>query len=622
MSPTDDRSAADSADSERTLNAGYDGAGKDVPKVPHNRHDSAYLTGIDAEAEREMRDYGGDAPSDLPSIQPARGRSASFAARLQQPHRAPDYRLPPSGRNRSGSTGMAPPVTTRTSRSRQASEDGHDEEPQEEQPDPNKVIWDENDSENPQNWSDLRKWGVTLLCAQATLVVTFASSAPSSTVRQMSEDFGCSNLVGQLATSLFLAGYCAGPLIWAPLSEIIGRRPVFVVSLLIFAIFQIGDALAQNIWTLVIIRFLAATFASSPLTNAGGVIADMFDAVGRGQSMAVFSASVFLGPVCGPIAAGFLVDSYLRWRWIYWIIGIWGLASWVSIAVFLPETYHPALLKKRAERLRKEDPSLHADKYAELEKADFTLKSILKRTLARPAIMLCVEPIVMTVTIYLSILRGFNSGEVGLIFIGIGIGTTLGAILSIYTQRHYRELVPKWHGHPPPEERLWGGMLAGPLLVVGIFWLGWTGNYPSVHWAVPAVSTILIGMSFTLIFISFLAYLVEVYLMFSASALAANTIVRSAIAAAFPLFVQQMFAALGVNWACSLIGFVAILTAPAPFIFYRYGWRLREKSRFAPCLDVGLREQVAREEAEREAERGRTERDEEKVGGEKALERV
>lgn len=56
---------------------------------------------------------------------------------------------------------------------------------------------------------------------------------------------------------------------------------------------------------------------------------------------------------------------------------------------------------------------------------------------------------------------------------------------------------------------------------------------------------------------------------------------------------------MGVNWACSLLGFVALACAPAPFLFYKYGWRLRQKSQFAPCLDIGLREQVEREERER-----------------------
>lgn len=95
--------------------------------------------------------------------------------------------------------------------------------------------------------------------------------------------------------------------------------------------------------------------------------------------------------------------------------------------------------------------------------------------------------------------RGFSLGQGGLIFIGVGIGTTLGAALNIWLQKHYRYLVPKWHGHPPCEERLYGAIIAGPCLIIGIFWLGWTGNYPSVPWYVPALATIPLGMSFTLV---------------------------------------------------------------------------------------------------------------------------
>lgn len=74
-----------------------------------------------------------------------------------------------------------------------------------------------------------------------------------------------------------------------------------------------------------------------------------------------------------------------------------------QMTIFLPETYHPILLKQRAKRMRKENPKEHGDKYAELERADFSLHSIITRTLARPLVMLVVEPIMITVTIYLSV---------------------------------------------------------------------------------------------------------------------------------------------------------------------------------------------------------------------------
>ena len=72
--------------------------------------------------------------------------------------------------------------------------------------------------------------------------------------------------------------------------------------------------------------------------------------------------------------------------------------------------------------------------------------------------------------------------------------------------------------------------------------------------------------------------------MYSASALAANAMIRSAAGAVFPLFTDQMFHHLGVQWAGTLIGCIALLLAPSPFIFYRYGAWIRTKSTFAPCL--------------------------------------
>ena len=100
--------------------------------------------------------------------------------------------------------------------------------------------------------------------------------------------------------------------------------------------------------------------------------------------------------------------------------------------------------------------------------------------------------------------RGFTIGESGLIFIGVGLGTSFGAYLTLPLTRHYPALNVKWRGFPPPEERLYGAMIGAPTLVIGAFWLGWTGQYASIHWIVPALATIPIGASVALIFNSFL----------------------------------------------------------------------------------------------------------------------
>jgi DHA1 family multidrug resistance protein-like MFS transporter len=100
--------------------------------------------------------------------------------------------------------------------------------------------------------------------------------------------------------------------------------------------------------------------------------------------------------------------------------------------------------------------------------------------------------------------RGFTVGQVGLVFIGVSIGTFTGALLNVCFTSHYPTLI---EGFPPPEERLFGAMLAGPCLVIGAFWLGWTREYASIPWYVPGLSTNLIGISINLVFISFLVCL-------------------------------------------------------------------------------------------------------------------
>lgn len=62
---------------------------------------------------------------------------------------------------------------------------------------------------------------------------TFASSAPSGIVEPLIAEFGFSQEIAILTISLFVAGYCVGPLLWGPLSESYGRRPIFLITFLV-----------------------------------------------------------------------------------------------------------------------------------------------------------------------------------------------------------------------------------------------------------------------------------------------------------------------------------------------------------------------------------------------------
>jgi MFS family permease len=168
--------------------------------------------------------------------------------------------------------------------------------------DPNLVEWDgPEDPENPQNFTKLRKWIITLTMSSMTMWITFASSVFSTATQVTAKEFNVSTEVMVLGTSLVVFGFALGPLCWAPLSELYGRRIPLFSGYAIFAIFQIPVAVAQNLETVLVCRFLMGVFGCSPLAVVGGAMADIWNPVDRAVAIALFSSATFLGPVLGPI---------------------------------------------------------------------------------------------------------------------------------------------------------------------------------------------------------------------------------------------------------------------------------------------------------------------------------
>ncbi|THV00011.1 MFS polyamine transporter [Dendrothele bispora CBS 962.96] len=536
------------------------------------------------------------------------------------PHNVPDVHLPTDLRDDAGLTTLDHEIIDDERRIEKYGGDDIREPPKKEtstvlapavKQDPNMVDWDgPDDPANPQNFSMAKKWAVTAICIALTLSVSFGSSAPASAVTKIILEFGINRETSYSTLTLYLLGFVFGPSLWGPGSEMYGRRGVLILTMAAFTLFHLGQALGKNIETFLVTRFFCGFFGVAPLTISGGIIADVWPALGRGPATSLFSASTFLGPVLGPIVGGYIAQSNISWRWVVWVSMIFAGVATAFTVFFLPETYAPVLLLRKAKRLRKENPEASKELYAEHEKLDFTVRGILHRTVWRPFQMLAIEPILLLITLYTSLIygvlyalfealplifmgkHGFSAGESGLVFIGVGVGSTLGSLINYFCSTHYPELVVKWRGFPPPEERLYGAMIGAPMMVIGAFWLGWTGAYPEVHWAAPAVATVAIGMAISLIFISFLSYLVDTYLMYSASAFASNTVIRSLVGAAFPLFTVQMYTNMGINWASTLIGLVSLLLTPMPFLFFKFGRVIRARSKFAPCIDLKIAKEM------------------------------
>lgn len=149
---------------------------------------------------------------------------------------------------------------------------------------------------NPHNWETWRRWMFLSIVAVSTLAVSFCTSAYLSALPQLREQFHVSDLVITLGLSLFILGFALGPLAWGPLSEEYGRQPVYFLTCAVLTAMNIGVATANSMPTLLVLRFFAGAFGASPLTNSGGVIADMFVSEQRGVGIAAWSACAFIGP--------------------------------------------------------------------------------------------------------------------------------------------------------------------------------------------------------------------------------------------------------------------------------------------------------------------------------------
>lgn len=165
--------------------------------------------------------------------------------------------------------------------------------------DPYIVDYLHNDRQDALNFPKGRKWAIAILQSLSTFAVTFASSAYASGIEGVMQRFDVSEEVATLGLSLFVLGFALGPMVWAPLSEMYGRKSIFVVSYTAYTAFSVAAACAPNITALLVLRFLASAAGSSSMTNAGGVIADMFSKAERGLATGLFATAPFLGPALG-----------------------------------------------------------------------------------------------------------------------------------------------------------------------------------------------------------------------------------------------------------------------------------------------------------------------------------
>ncbi|TQB72955.1 hypothetical protein MPDQ_006380 [Monascus purpureus] len=437
--------------------------------------------------------------------------------------------------------------------------------------DSNTIWWDsDDDPENPMNWSSANKWANLGIISIITFIIPLASSMLAPGVEQVVAEFHVTNdLLGSLVVSTYVLGLAFGPLILAPLSEVYGRKIIYSISNVLYVIFTIACAVSSSMSMLIVWRFLAGCVGSAPMSIGGGTIADMFPLQQRGRALSIY-----------------ILGSVLEMDIL--VVGHHGRSSRHS-----PDNL-PERILRGDHSIPENAPTTERNKQHKLRSrldTDIPPRTVLVQAIVRPTKMSLFSPISILLSvvsaymygIYYLVLTtfplvfqtqyGFSVGITGLSYTGIGVGNSLGLLIfSLTSDRYIQYRLSR--NKMRPEDRLPPLLISGPLFAVGLFWYGWAAQ-EKVHWAVPIVGSTFVGLGINLCFMSVMGYLVDAFTKYAASALAANTMLRSVGGGLLPLAGKKMYHSLHFGWGNSLLGFLTLAFTPALVLLYLYGERVR-----------------------------------------------
>lgn len=457
------------------------------------------------------------------------------------------------------------------------------------------VVFSDGDPEKPLNWRLSKKIYRTTIYGLATFAAQFNSTTTAPSVTHLKAYFQVSREKALLGTTLYVLGVAFGPMFFAPLSEMYGRKTAVFGSLFVSMIFTLGTASCRDYASFLVTRFFAGFFGGSPVVSSGGVMADLWPVSVRAIAMVFYAIFVNFGVTVGPVVSSLLtfqVGYSEEWRWALWLSCMIQGALLIIAALTVSETFSGVLLSYRAKNIRKETGNWAY--HAKHEEWDLDFKEYFQIHLLRPFAMLA-TPIVFSLALFASYVFGIMylivtslpltfqmsrkwEGTISnLPMLSVLVGILLGAFANIWGALRYRRVLLKHNGVPIPEERFPPMMIFGWLMPAGLFIFAWTSR-STIHWIVPCIGLGCMAIGYFVIFQGCLNYLVDSFTKYAASAIAANTFFRSILGGVFPLFGYALFRNLGVHWGASTIGFVSLGMIPIPYVLYAFGSKIRSKN--------------------------------------------
>ncbi|KAI5449238.1 hypothetical protein NCC49_005217 [Naganishia albida] len=467
-----------------------------------------------------------------------------------------------------------------------------------------------NSPRDPLSFSRRRKWIITWIGFTFSIATNWNTGAYAIGAGSLQRDLGGTALRTSAGFGLYVWGFAIFPLVLSGVSEDLGRKPLYVVTGLLYWLFFFPIIKARNMSMLLAFRFLQGGMGSTGSSVVGGTLSDLWVTSERGTKMSLLSLVCFLGNSVAPLAMSWVeAKPSLEWRWIQWIQVIW-FGACLPFILMIPETREGVILRAQAAKKRKAAADDEGQYLARSEVNKPKLIDLIKVSSLRPIWLLMTEPIVFFFSTYASLawgtfyaltlsiptifkgLYGFDTGRTGLVYLALVIGTTLSFLANYHQEYLYRKNVAT----RGPEARLYAAMIGGILFAMGCFIYAWT-SFPHITYIAPCIGITICVFGIFSIYLGVFNFLADSYTIYASSALAGQSFLRNMVAGGFSLFTRQLYNNLTPRWGTTLFGCLATILAVIPFIAFFYGPKIRQHSAFAKAL------------AEEERVRG------EKVGG-------
>ncbi|OAA46709.1 MFS transporter [Beauveria brongniartii RCEF 3172] len=457
------------------------------------------------------------------------------------------------------------------------------------------ATWDSSlDSQDPYNWSNWAKAFITLILSLGQLTTLMSASMMAAALPQIGSGLHLSSFVLQITFSIYILGLAFAPFLIAALSEMYGRRPIWIASNLFYVFWNAMCPVGPS--------------DSRPLfgwiwRKCRPILADMYRPEERGRSIAIATFLPYMGPALGPIVGG-VTSQNLQWKWLFWILSIFDAAVVLVAYFFLRETYTPVLLRTKAARLRQTaSDAPEADSttnklnkfngrawYTDLR---MRLGPAIARPLAlmvyRPAIQVIAGVVALNFAVYCLLLSTYatiwidryHQSETisSLNYIALAVGAIVasqaGGPLMDYI---YRRMKARNGGDAVPEFRV-PFMIPGVIMMpVGIFLYGWAAE-KKLHWMVVDLGTAIFVCGSANLSQGMAAYMLDEF-KHTASANAAARVLSNILGFVFPIFAPAVYKSLGYGWGNTLLGFIWVVCGfPIPVLLWIYGPRLRALGR-------------------------------------------